>query len=187
MQRELIGSVQLNRTTTGKNVADLYSTDTRLQFPVLRLFDLSALTLVGLDPAAMGKGRVHKRFWAYYTESGKMNSEGNPYRDVHHLEPIEPLPMAVDGSELLDELVAPDLLVLDDLGAEATKGWINDKIYLIINRRYELDRPIVVTTNLDLAELERKLGERTASRLWEMCDAEALFEFPDVDYRREHM
>jgi len=106
MERELIGSVQLNTTQTGKAVADLFSTDTRLQYPVLRLFDLSALTTVGLDPTTMGNERFHKRFWAYYTVSTKINKDGHPYKDVEYLEPIDQPATAtsVDSSELLVEL-----------------------------------------------------------------------------------
>ncbi|MFW6256197.1 MAG: ATP-binding protein, partial [Candidatus Sumerlaeota bacterium] len=88
-------------------------------------------------------------------------------------------------AELLADLVGPDLLVLDDLGAEKTAGWVNDRLYLIVNRRYEECKPILVTTNLAMDELIDKLGERTVSRLCEAsdyCDT-----FPKQDYRRMHM
>jgi len=88
-------------------------------------------------------------------------------------------------SDLLDEVNAPDLLVLDDLGAEKTSEWVNDRLYLIVNRRYESGKPVVVTTNLSLDELIRKVGERTVSRLCEIC--ETFAPFPDEDYRRKHM
>ncbi|HNY26974.1 MAG TPA: ATP-binding protein [Candidatus Sumerlaeota bacterium] len=88
-------------------------------------------------------------------------------------------------SDLLEEVNAPDLLVLDDLGAEKTSEWVNDRLYLIVNRRYESGKPVVVTTNLSLDELIRKVGERTVSRLCEIC--ETFAPFPDEDYRRKHM
>lgn len=88
-------------------------------------------------------------------------------------------------SELLEELNEPDLLVLDDLGAEKSAEWVNDRLYLIVNRRYESARPILVTTNLTEEELTKKLGERIVSRLREIC--EGLPPFPDEDYRRAHM
>jgi len=88
-------------------------------------------------------------------------------------------------SDLLEEINEPDLLALDDLGAETAKDWVNDRLYLIVNRRYESSRPILVTTNLDMDELTRKLGERTVSRLCEMCHSFAPF--PDEDYRKKHM
>ena len=88
-------------------------------------------------------------------------------------------------SDLLDEVNEPDLLVLDDLGAETAKDWVNDRLYLIVNRRYESCKAIIVTTNLELGELTNKLGERTVSRLCEMCQPFAPF--PDEDFRKKHM
>ena len=62
---------------------------------------------------------------------------------------------------------------------------VNDRLYLIVNRRYESGKPVLVTTNMDLAQLTDKLGERTISRLCEMCHS--LPPFPDEDYRKKHM
>ena len=90
MEKLLIGSLELTTTKSGKQVIELYSTNTALQFPELRLFDLSALVAVGIDPNTLTPGeRVHRRFWAYYTTSEKLNNAGNPYRDVAHLEAID--------------------------------------------------------------------------------------------------
>jgi hypothetical protein len=108
MERMLIGSVQLNTTQSGKPVADLFTTDTRLEYPELRLFDLSELAQVGLDPNTIGSKRVHKRFWAHYTVSPKVNGKGNQYRDVHHLEPLEhtlTTNESTDTTELLPEIL----------------------------------------------------------------------------------
>jgi hypothetical protein len=106
MERLLIGKVEIGKTKAGRPVAHLYSTDTRLQFPVLTLFDLSALTTIGLDPAAIGPDGEIRRFWAYYTESEKTTSRGNPYRDIQYLEPVNQPATAtsVDTSALLAEL-----------------------------------------------------------------------------------
>jgi DNA replication protein DnaC len=88
-------------------------------------------------------------------------------------------------NEIIEEVLAPDLLVLDDLGAERTSGWVNERLYLIVNRRYGSGKPILATTNLSLDELTQKLGERTMSRLCEMCHW--FREFPKEDYRKKHM
>jgi hypothetical protein len=113
IKRELIGSLELSETFKGgKAIVKLFSTDTRLQFEVLRLFDLSALLAVGIDPNGLKAGqRVHARFWAHYTEPGKLNKDGNPYRDVQYLEPVDQAsagqaPAAVDLGEVLGELRA---------------------------------------------------------------------------------
>ncbi|MDK2971786.1 MAG: replication protein DnaC [Candidatus Sumerlaeota bacterium] len=86
--------------------------------------------------------------------------------------------------EILGEMDSADLLVFDDLGAESARDWIRDRIYLIINNRYESCRALIVTTNCDDSELAVRNGERVVSRLHEMCQN---FRFPDGDFRFENM
>jgi DNA replication protein DnaC len=77
--------------------------------------------------------------------------------------------------ELLDRLAAVDLLHLDDLGAENTTPWVLEELYSIVNTRYEEKRSVIVTTNLGREELREQIGERTVSRLAEMCLDVPLF------------
>jgi DNA replication protein DnaC len=72
-------------------------------------------------------------------------------------------------NELIDRLSAVDLLHVDDVGAEQTSPWVLEQLYAIVNTRYENGRAIVLTTNLDHDELVAQIGERTVSRLYEMC------------------
>lgn len=77
---------------------------------------------------------------------------------------------AWSDTELIDRLVAVDLLHLDDVGAEKTSEWVLEQVYSIVNGRYEAERSIVLTTNIDeRAALAGQIGERTVSRLMEMC------------------
>lgn len=62
------------------------------------------------------------------------------------------------------------LLFLDDLGAENATDFVQDTLYLIINRRYEGKLPVIITSNLDLGELSDRVGDRIASRIVGMCD-----------------
>src|SRR5213079_2288260 len=71
--------------------------------------------------------------------------------------------------DLLDRLGTVDLLHVDDVGAEHTSEWVLEQLYSIVNTRYEDQRAIVVTTNLQPDELSAQLGARTVSRLIEMC------------------
>src|SRR5919202_3085904 len=81
-------------------------------------------------------------------------------------------------SDLIDRLCAVDLLHVDDVGAEQTTEWVLEQLYTIVNTRYEDGRALLLTTNLvgtdaDLehtaAALRRQIGERTVSRIYEMC------------------
>jgi DNA replication protein DnaC len=77
--------------------------------------------------------------------------------------------------ELLDRLASVDLLHVDDLGAENTTPWVLEELYAIINTRYEEQRSVMVTTNLERDRLREQIGERTVSRLAEMCLDVPLF------------
>lgn len=131
MDRFLIGSFEKSQTKSGRDVVDLFDVDTRLGYPVLRLFDLSALATVGLDPNAIPDGRTFHRFYAYYRESEKLNAKGNPYRDVLHLEPLAApaTAAATDPGALLAELRAIRgllLVIADRLNVKApahVPGW----------------------------------------------------------------
>ena len=92
-QRMLISKIELSETESGKSVVEMYTNNARLRYPELRLFELSELSAVGIDPNSLDDGEArYCRFWAYYTESDKLNQHGNPYRDVTRLEPVEAVP-----------------------------------------------------------------------------------------------
>jgi DNA replication protein DnaC len=72
-------------------------------------------------------------------------------------------------SQLLDRLAAVELLHVDDVGAEQTSPWVLEQLYTIVNTRYEDGSAVVLTTNLDPPALREQIGERTVSRITEMC------------------
>jgi DNA replication protein DnaC len=76
-------------------------------------------------------------------------------------------------NELIDRLSAVDLLHVDDVGAEQTSPWVLEQLYTIVNTRYEDGKAILLTTNLVTKEgdqgLREQIGDRTVSRLYEIC------------------
>ncbi len=68
-----------------------------------------------------------------------------------------------------ERLTSVDLLHIDDLGAEKRSDWVLEQLYALVNERYEAQRSMVVTTNLDQQQLEEQIGPRTVSRLIEIC------------------
>jgi DNA replication protein DnaC len=72
-------------------------------------------------------------------------------------------------NDLIDRLCAVDLLHVDDVGAEQTSPWVLEQLYTIVNTRYEDGRAVMLTTNLGEEELRAQIGDRTVSRLIEMC------------------
>ncbi|ABR48278.1 AAA ATPase [Alkaliphilus metalliredigens QYMF] len=76
--------------------------------------------------------------------------------------------------EIINSMKNAALLVLDDLGAENNTEWSQEKLYEMIDSRYRLEKPMIVTTNLSLQQLKNKLTgrdgvSRTYDRLMEMC------------------
>jgi DNA replication protein DnaC len=72
-------------------------------------------------------------------------------------------------TELLDRLCAVDLLHVDDVGAEQSSPWVLEQLYTIVNTRYEDGKALLLTTNLDREALIQQIGERTVSRIYEIC------------------
>jgi DNA replication protein DnaC len=67
-------------------------------------------------------------------------------------------------------LTSVDLLHIDDLGAEKSSDWVLEQLYAIVDERYAANRSIVVTTNLEHPKLIEQIGERTVSRLAQICE-----------------
>jgi DNA replication protein DnaC len=62
--------------------------------------------------------------------------------------------------ELFDRIRDAYLLVLDDLGVEQTTPWATDKLFQIVNFRYEYRMPTIITTNTDLKGLDPRIQSR---------------------------
>lgn len=62
-------------------------------------------------------------------------------------------------------LMECDLLILDDLGTEFSTSFVTASVYNIVNTRLMAHRPTVISTNLTLAELEKRYTERFVSRI----------------------
>ncbi len=71
--------------------------------------------------------------------------------------------------DLLDIARTIPILIMDDLGAHNYTDWSRNRIYSILNYRMNEQLPTIITTNLDFEEIEHHLGERTCSRLLQMC------------------
>ena len=61
-----------------------------------------------------------------------------------------------------DEIRNAPLLVLDDFGTQNATAWAQEKLFQVVNFRYINKLPLVVTTNLDLDEIEARIRSRLA-------------------------
>lgn len=72
--------------------------------------------------------------------------------------------------EILKHLETPDILILDDMGIERDSDFMFSTMCSIIDSRHKNKKSLIITTNLNFEEFIAKYGERTFSRLTEMCE-----------------
>lgn len=70
----------------------------------------------------------------------------------------------------VDILNNKDIIYIDDLGAEKSTENSDQLLFMIINNAYENEKPLFISTNLNLLELNTRYGERITTRLSEMCE-----------------
>ena len=75
------------------------------------------------------------------------------------------------------------MLIIDDLGKERPSEWTLEKLFTIVNNRYENNLPIIITTNYNKEKLRKRLlcnyneeiVDSIISRLYEMCRGIIIF------------
>lgn len=94
----------------------------------------------------------------------------------------------VSDKDYLNLYSSVDLLVIDDLEKEKPTEWVLEKLFLIVNNRYNNYLPIIITTNYNRNQLRERLCinknysivDSIISRLYEMCGG---IEIKDDDHR----
>lgn len=79
------------------------------------------------------------------------------YRSQDAREPAE--------ADLVGACKGADVLALDDLGGARATGWAQERLFEILNHRYNERQRTILTTDLGPAELEEHVGERIVSRI----------------------
>ena len=62
--------------------------------------------------------------------------------------------------ELFEQVRSIPLLILDDLGTQSSTPWAQEKLFQLLNHRYNAQLPTVITTNQRLEDLEQRLRSR---------------------------
>lgn len=69
------------------------------------------------------------------------------------------------STDVSDSILDCDLLIIDDLGSEMSTSFSQASIYNIINTRIMRNKSTVISTNLNLDEIERQYTARVSSRI----------------------
>ncbi len=118
---------------------------------------------------------MFKDFFYLLSELKQAYSEGTPENTI-----IQPL-------------TETDVLVIDELGKGRSNEWELNILDQLISKRYNASKKTLITTNYVSREiarekgdtdeiLEKRIGERIASRLFEMCE---FLHLEGRDYRKE--
>ncbi len=62
--------------------------------------------------------------------------------------------------ERFEQIRSAPLLILDDLGTQATTSWAQEKLFQLFNYRYSTRLPTVITSNQRLEEIDRRIRSR---------------------------
>ncbi|MDD3202570.1 MAG: ATP-binding protein, partial [Pygmaiobacter massiliensis] len=76
-----------------------------------------------------------------------------------------------EAANIIETLLAADLLILDDLGTELVNAYVISTLYNIVDTRMGRKRPTIYTTNIiDEALLTARYTEKISSRLLGSCE-----------------
>lgn len=86
--------------------------------------------------------------------------------------------MALKSPAQFERLCTVEFLVIDDIGAQRVRGkdgdlWLQEKVYEVVNCRYNEMLPTIFTSNYSIGELVTECGvaARTVDRIAEMSSA----------------
>jgi len=87
--------------------------------------------------------------------------------------------------ELMNKYKNTPVLIIDDLGTEKSSEWQREKMYIVLNHRYNELLPTIITTNLDAGDLFSHVSERVVERMIEAAGkGKYLLNFEGKSYRR---
>ncbi len=66
----------------------------------------------------------------------------------------------ISYDQLFESVKSTPLLILDDFGEQSTTPWAQEKLYQVINYRYNALLATVITTRCSLNEIEERIGSR---------------------------
>lgn len=89
-----------------------------------------------------------------------------------------------ESRRAVERLTASDLLILDDLGTEMPSQFVTAALYSLVNDRLLEQKPMVITTNLNVEEIARRYTPQIASRLYG-CFTRLSFVGADIRFRRK--
>jgi DNA replication protein DnaC len=76
----------------------------------------------------------------------------------------------VTYDELFEAVRNVPLLVLDDLGTQSETSWAREKMFQVLNHRFNAELPTVITTNHPLSDLDERLRTRLGANFSQVLE-----------------
>ncbi|MEE5042926.1 ATP-binding protein [Pseudomonas alliivorans] len=83
-------------------------------------------------------------------------------------------------SQAYADLIAPHLLVIDEVGLQNGTDFERQVLFEVINGRYEQLKPTIVVSNLSITDLKLSMGDRAVDRLRDRGGIVCLFRWPSA-------
>lgn len=131
----------------------------------------------------VGTGKTHQAYGALraIAESGAPDVDWRATTACELYRRLRPND-ANDQDRVLSDICSAPLLLLDDLGAANPSKFVEEVTYQVVDHRYANCLPTIFTTNLATGPLYTAIGQRSGSRLTEMCTW-VSFDGPDRRYQ----
>ncbi|HWQ12872.1 MAG TPA: ATP-binding protein [Roseiflexaceae bacterium] len=83
----------------------------------------------------------------------------------------------VEYDKRFEDIRDSHVLILDDLGTENASGWAREKLFQIINHRYNYAMPTVITSNRDPKDIDQRIFSRMSDRA--LCEELTVIDADD--------
>ncbi|MDU8417041.1 ATP-binding protein [Pseudomonas syringae] len=83
-------------------------------------------------------------------------------------------------SQAYSDLIAPHLLVIDEVGLQNGTDFERQVLFEVINGRYEQLKPTIVVSNLSITDLKVSMGDRAVDRLRDRGGLVCVFRWPSA-------
>ena len=87
----------------------------------------------------------------------------------------------ISYSELFDQVNDTPMLILDGLGTQSATPWAQEKLQQIFNRRANAQLPTIVTTSMNVSDIDPYISSRMTNR-----DLSRILEFPSLHDELAH-
>ncbi len=181
---DLNNSTPLDKCTFGSFDINLYPEENRMTMQKIfdycknyaNSFNKNSESLMFMGATGLGKTHLSLAIAGVTTEKG-VGVIYAPLRNI--LSRIENEHFSQNNTTL-ENVCNCDLLIIDDLGTEFSSQFTKSVIFEIINTRLLNSKPVIISTNLDVRELEKMYTERVVSRI---VGCYRCFEFVGRDIR----